>query len=105
MNNAFINKEVSEEDSSILSRERVEILTETIEALQNIAGSSYWQVLQKHIFEVDLDKAKRRLAKEKDTMEIFRLQGKIEWGENFDLESLLLKKRNDLLKIRKQINE
>ena len=102
MNNAFINQEVSE-DSSILLRERVEILTKVIEALQNIASSNYWKVLQQNVFNVELDKAKSRLAKEKDTTEIFRLQGEIRWGEKFDLEKLIKKYRDELTAIRKQL--
>lgn len=104
MNNAFINQEIaSEEQSSVLLREKVEILTKVIEALQSIAGSSYWKVLQQNIFDVDLNKAKSRLAKESNTTEIFRLQGEIRWGEKFDLEKLIEKYRNELSGIRKQL--
>src|SRR3990167_3094883 len=103
MNNAFINQEVAPEDSSVLLREKVEKTTAIIEALQNIASSNYWKVLQQNVFEVDLDKAKSRLAKEKDTTEIFRLQGEIRWGEKFNLEKLIDKYRNELLGIRKQL--
>ena len=103
MNNAFINQEIISEDSSVLLRERVEILIEIIEALQNIASSNYWKVLQQNVFNVDLDKAKSRLANEKDTTEIFRLQGEIRWGEKFDLEKLIKKYRDELTAIRKQL--
>ena len=105
MNNAYINKEnevVSDENLPIY-REQVTRLTEVIEALQNIQGSSYWAVLKKYIFDVDLEKAKRRLASEKDTIEMFRLQGEIRWGEKFDLEKLTEKYRNELSAIRKKI--
>lgn len=102
MNNAFITKEEVEEVAQPLLRERATQLTEIIEALQNIAGSSYWLVIR-NVFDVDLAKAKSRLAKEKDTTEIFRLQGEIRWGEKFDLEKLLEKYRNELLGIRKQL--
>ena len=102
MNNAFITKEEVEEIAQPLLRERVTQLTEIIEALQNVAGSSYWLVL-KNVFDVDLSKAKSRLAKEKDTTEIFRLQGEIRWGEKFDLEKLLERYRNELSGIRKQL--
>ena len=105
MNNAYINKEnevVSDENLPIY-REQVTRLTEVIEALQNIQGSSYWAVLKKYIFDVDLEKAKRRLASEKDTIEMFRLQGEIRWGEKFDLEKLTEKYRNELSEIRKKI--
>ena len=101
MNNAYINQE--EDEVSILSREKVETLSETIEALQNIAGSSYWKVLQQNVFDVDLNKAKRRLANEKDTTEIFRLQGEIRWAKKFDLLKLLEDKRKELSAKRKPI--
>ena len=103
MNNAYINKGIPEEESSVLLREKVEKTTNVIEALENIASSGYWKVLQQNVFDVDLSKAKSRLAKEKDTTEIFRLQGEIRWGEKFDLEKLLEKYRNELLGIRKQL--
>ena len=103
MNNAFITKETEEKDNSVILREKTERLTEIIEALSNIASSSYWKVLQQYVFDVDLDKAKRSLAKEKDTTEIFRLQGEIRWGERFDLEKMLQRYRDELSGIRKQL--
>ena len=109
MNNAFITQdtlsEESPKDNSPELRARTEVLTEIIEALQNVGNSSYWKVLQKYVFDVDLDKAKRSLAKEKDTTEMFRLQGDIRSGERFSLESLITKYRNELQTIRKKINE
>lgn len=100
MNNAFVSQETTQ-DKEILDRERIEFLIETIEALTNIAGSNYWHVLQKNVFDVSLEKAKKSLAKEKDTTEIFRLQGEIKWGERFNLEDLITKYRNELKVIRK----
>lgn len=104
MNNAYMQTEedVSDE-SSILSREKVETLSVIVEALQNIAGSSYWKVVEQNVFNVDLEKAKRRLVNEKDTVEIFRLQGEIRWGEKFNLEKLLHKYREELLAKRKNV--
>ena len=52
---------------------------------------------------MDLNKAKRRIAIEKDTTEIFRLQGEIRWGNKFDLEKLLEDKRNELSALRKNV--
>lgn len=108
-NNAFSIKETLQEevekDSSIPLRKRAEELTDIIDALQNIGGSSYWKVLQKHVFDVDLLKAKRRLVLEDDTTEMFRLQGEIRWGEKFNLENLIEKYRNELQTVRKKINE
>lgn len=103
MNNAYLAEEDEVVDSAPVHRQRIEELTSIIEALQNIAGSSYWKVLKQFVFDVDLDKAKRRIAKEKDTTEIFRLQGLIQWGEKFDLEELLTKYRNELTTLRKNL--
>ena len=105
MNNArIIIEDVNDKkDTSVILREKAERLTEIIEALQHIAGSSYWAVLQKYVFNVDLAKAKRRLAKADDTIEIFRLQGKIEWGDKLNLEALLTKYRDELTAIRKKV--
>lgn len=107
MNNAHINKEYEDESDKALPiyREQATHLTEVIEALNNIQGSSYWKVLQKYIFEVDLEKAKRQLVTSKDTTEIFRLQGKIEFGENFDLLNLYAKKVQELSRIKTKLNE
>lgn len=106
MNNASV---IFQEDDSQelhvipLLRERATALTEIIEALEHIAGSSYWKVLQQHIFDVDLEKAKRRLALENDTTEIFRLQGEVRFREKLSLETLIQKHRNELTTIRKKI--
>lgn len=105
MNNANIFNENIEtkEDNSAIFREQIELLTQVIEALQNIANSSYWKVLQQHVFNVDLNKAKKRLVVEKDTTEIFRLQGEIGFREKLSLEKLLQTKRNELEAIRKKL--
>lgn len=96
MNNAIVFSERDESEKIPFYRGKAEELTEVIEALQQIVNSSYWKVLTQHVFEVDLLKAKSRLASEKDTTEIFRLQGEIRWGEKFDLEKLIKTKRNEL---------
>ena len=107
MNNAYINKEYEEGSDQNLPilREQVTRLTEVIEALNNIQGSSYWKVLEQEVFVVDLEKAKRSLAKTNDTTEMFRLQGEIRWGEKFNLEKLIERYRNELLAIRTKLNE
>ena len=106
MNNAYLKTEDEKEpQKEVFLRERLTQLTDLIEALTAIAGSSHWLVLKQNVFDVDLDKAKRSLAKEKDTTEIFRLQGEIRWGEKFNLEKLLQKHRDELTAIRKEINE
>ena len=106
MNNAQLINETLEEvkkDNSPQLLGRAQELTDIIEAIQNIGGSSYWNVLRKYVFDVDLDKAKRSLAKEKDTTEMFRLQGDIRTGEKLHLESLLTKYRNELTAINQSL--
>ena len=98
MNNAFLTQD---EEVSILSREKVETLTETIEALQNIANSSYWKVLEKNIFDLELAKSKRRLESESNPTEIYRLQGEVKLGRKYHLAKLLTKYRDDLSALRK----
>lgn len=106
MNNALFTTEdePKEDKTSPLLRERVTELTEIIEALNHIAGSSYWTVLKKFVFDVDLQKARNRLEVEKNTTEIFRLQGEVQWGKKFSLEKLTTQYRNELETIRKKIN-
>lgn len=110
MNNAFIIKEdkLSEDSPKDVLPElrgRTEVLTDIIEALQNVVSSSYWKVLQKNVFDVELVKSKRRLEIAGDTTEIFRLQGEVRLGRRYNLEKLLTKYRDELTTIRKKINE
>lgn len=108
MNNAFTMEDTLQ-DEKVTNfqpelRERAQQLTDVIEALEKIDSSVYWKVLQKYVFDVDLDKAKRRLAKEKDTTEMFRLQGEIRVGEKFSLATLHEKYRNELQAIKQKLN-
>ncbi len=106
MNNAKITtmEDIDEKpDNSAILREKADDLTEIIEALQNIASSSYWKVLEKNVFDVELAKSKRRLETESDTTEIFRLQGETRLGRRYHLEKLLAKYRDELTTLRKKL--
>lgn len=107
MNNDYINKEyeVVSKESLVNYREQVTLLTELIDALQNIQNSVYWKVLEKHVFNPELAKSKRRLEVEKDTTEIFRLQGEVRLSRRYDLEQLILKSRDELSKYKVKSNE
>ncbi len=110
MNNAFIIQEDTLSQDSVKDatpelRARTEVLTDIIEALSNISGSSYWKVLSKNVFDVELAKSKRRLEVESNTTEIFRLQGEVRIGRKYDLNELITKYRDELQTIRKKINE
>lgn len=107
MNNAFTTRNVLNEelpkDASPQLVERVQQLTDVIEAIQNITSSSYWAVLKKYVFDVDLAKARSSLEKEKDTTEMFRLQGEIRGRKKINLEKLLIEKRNELQATRQKL--
>jgi hypothetical protein len=108
MNNAFAIKDVLDEkperDVSPLLRKRAQELTDIVEALQNIAGSSHWKVLQKYEFDDTLSSLLVELGNETDTVKIYRLQGEIKRAKKFVLEKLLADRRVELERIRKQLN-
>lgn len=110
MNNALITSEDVLKDDMVKDlspelNERATQLTDIIEALQKVGGSSHWAVLKKYVFDGELDKARRSLAKEDDPTKMFRLQGDIRTGEKLNLESLIAKYRNELEGIKRKLNE
>lgn len=100
MNNSqLIGETLQEEeivDTTPLFREKATQLTEIVEALSNLSQSNYWQVLKKHEFDGDLQNLVGRLEKERDTLEIFRLQGEIKRAKKYDLIKLLAQRRQEL---------
>lgn len=107
MNNAFIVNETlkdeAQPDLSPVLLKRAQDLTDIIEALQHVAGSSYWKVLKQHEFDDTLSALLVELGNEKDPVKIYRLQGEISRAKKFDLESLLAKRRIELETIKKKI--
>ena len=108
MNNAQLTMEdVSNEkpdQTMVVLRQKEAQLMEIIEALQSVGQSNLWKVLQNNVFDVELAKSKKRLEVESDTTEIFRLQGETRLGRRYHLDKLIIKYRNELLAIKKQIN-
>lgn len=104
MNNAFLDTS-EEKPDDVAVRQRASELADVIEALQNISNSSFWKVLQKNVFDVELSKSKRRLETESDTTEIFRLQGEVKLAARYDLDRLIAKHRNELTALKKKIND
>lgn len=80
-------------------------LSTIVEALEKVSESSFWNVLNKEIFSADLVNLRSRLGKEKDTAEIFRLQGEIARCEKYDINKLLLEKRNQLTNLKNKIDD
>ncbi len=108
MNNAQLPENPLEEevktDIRPLLREKITKLTEIIEALSNISQSSYWNVLRENEFDSDLHTLISRLEKEKDTIEIYRLQGRIEQARRYELVDLLQARRAELERIKDKLN-
>lgn len=108
MNNAFVLNEntlkVEEKDSSPLLRKRAEELGDIIEALQNIASSPSWKVLQKYEFDDTLNSLLVELGNETDTVKIYRLQGEIKRAKKYVLEKLLTERLAELQRIKVNLN-
>lgn len=109
MNNSQISFENALEletqvDNQPRLREQATELTEIIESLDKVTQSNYWKVLQKKIFDGILSNLYSRIKNEKDTTEIFRLQGQIVWAEKFaDITKLTDVYRSRLANVKKQL--
>lgn len=109
MNNAFVIKdnvldEEQERDPSPYLNERVQQLTDIIDALQNVAASSYWKVLQKYEFDDTLESLLVELGDEKDSVKIFRLQGEIRRAKKYNLLKMITERREELERVRNQLH-
>jgi hypothetical protein len=107
MNNAFtLHDTLKEEvkDTSPLLRKRAEELGEIIEALQSIASSTSWKVLQKYEFDDTLNSLLVELGNEQDTVKIYRLQGEIKRAKKYVLEKILIDRRAELQRIKVNLN-
>lgn len=87
-------------------RTRQSELVAIIEAIDAVKGSKYWKVLQKNIFDGVLQSLQHRIRNEKDTKELFRLQGQLGWAEKYcDLDKLAKVYRNELEKVTHQLKQ
>ena len=103
MDNVSLELEEDIDVSSSLRQRETELLA-IIQALEALNQSNYWKILQDQEFVPHYEILKTRLGREKDNVEIYRLQGRIEQAERFNLEKLLILKHNELLNIRKQLH-
>ncbi len=91
-------------DTQPILREQATELLEIIEALEHVTESKYWKLLQVKVWGGILSGLQRRLNKEKDSQEMFRLQGQIVWAEKYtDLQKLTDVYRTKLTNIKKQL--
>jgi len=110
MNNSKISQDSfalenePELDKTPWLRERQTEIVEIIEALEAVKQSSYWKVLQNKIFTASLELLQRKIRNEKDSKEIFRLQGQLGWAEKFaDLDKMVEVYRKELENIKQQL--
>lgn len=91
-------------DTTPLLRSKQTELTQTIEAIRAIRGSSHWAVLSENVFLPRVSRLTRQLRSEKDNIEIYRLQGQLAGAEITDLVKLENAYLAELEKISKQLN-
>ncbi len=103
MNNAFQLSEEKEEVVEEHINEQVNNLSIILDALQNVEGSSYWKLLQQHLFGPELSKVKSQLEKEKEPIEMYRLQGEIKWAKRYDFPTLIEKYRTTLQALKRKL--
>jgi len=108
MNNAqFTTNIFSEEpqaDTAPMLRARQEKIAKIIEAIDSIAQSDYWKLLENEVFRGSLDSAVNQLCVEKDTRQVAWLQGKIEVLSKYaDFKGFSEAYRLELDRIRKQL--
>lgn len=111
MNNSFlatqnVDMEVSTPVDTIpLLQARAVDLERIIDAFDKISSSMYWKLLQSEIFDGVLEALERRMRNEKDTTQLFKLQGQIVWADKYsDLSKLADVYKRELINVTKQIN-
>ena len=80
MNNAKLIENFPEEqqvDIEPMLRKRQEELVEVIEAIDSISQSDYWKLLEKKLFDPELNSFINQLCNEKDNQKMSWLQGAI----------------------------
>ena len=85
-------------------RKKATELTEIIEAIEAISQSNYWKLLQEKVFSGILESLQHRIRDEKDSKNLFRLQGQIVWAEKYsDFKKMAIAYRNQLENIKSKI--
>jgi len=87
-------------------RQQQESVVSVLEALEAVNRSQHWQTLQSKVFQESLGLLQKQIRNEKDPKELFRIQGKLNWGEKYtNLEDLILEYRRRLENIKNQIKQ
>ena len=107
MNNSRISgiKAETEIDIRPMLRARETELLKLIDALENIRGSEYWDVLVEKLFKKELETLYRKIRNITEPHILYRTQGEINWVEKYvDFDKLINSYRLELQGIRKQLN-
>ena len=84
-------------------RTRQQHSLQVLSSIDALLRSNHWKTVEAELLD-KLAIMKRQLVSEKDTTEMFRLQGKISYGEKFDLANLAKQYRLELEGIKKQLH-
>lgn len=99
MNNSFVLEQQHTDTKEIVSIVREEELLKLIGALEQISSSNYWKIISTWYIK-ELERVQNLLKTEKDTTEIFRLQGKISALERLsDLNTVTKNLKKELERI------
>ena len=91
-------------DYTPMYRKQATELTEIIEAIEAVSQSNYWKLLQEKVFSGVLESLQHRIRDEKDSKNLFRLQGQIIWAEKYsDFKKMATVYRNQLENIKSKI--
>ena len=110
MNNSKIALEsitlVEEEviDLTPILRSKEEELLAILEALEQINSSDYWRVLKEKLFNKELDSLYRQLRNERNPTVIYRLQGKLDQADKYDLDKQYQATKVELQNVRSKLD-
>lgn len=94
-----------DEDAKTLRTKRAITIGKLIQSLEAINKSEHWNIIVAEILEPELHLLRKQLISEKDTTEVFRLQGKVSWAESkLDLDKLITRFKAELSGIRQQLH-
>lgn len=105
MNNSTVSDYLETEvrDNLPMLRQQLREMTDIVEALEKVSQSNYWILLEDKIFSNEINLLRNLLSKEKDTIEIYRLQGQITRAEKYSFDKMITDYRNKLLNIKNKI--
>jgi ERCC4-related helicase len=103
MENVPLSEEKAADFTPYLRQQETE-LVEVIEALEAIKGSKYWKLLEERVFKGVHESLHRKMRNEKDSKELFRLQGQLIWADKYaDLGNLIEANKKILQRVKQEL--